>query len=83
MQQKMQKDSVTASYKKVGEKVCKCNAGFEPGVVFDPFMGSGTVARVALDNNRRWLGIEINEEYVKIIRKRLENVNESLDIYNE
>ncbi len=82
MQQKMEKESITASYEKVGEKVCKCNAGFEPGVVFDPFMGSGTVARVALDNNRRWLGIEINEEYVKIIRKRLSNVSESLDSWS-
>jgi site-specific DNA-methyltransferase (cytosine-N4-specific) len=81
MHQKMEKDSVTASYEKVGEKKCKCNAGFQPGVVFDPFMGSGTVARVALDNNRRWLGIEVNEEYVKIIKKRLMKVNESLDQY--
>ena len=79
MQQKMEKESITASYEKVGEKVCDCNAGFEPGVVFDPFMGSGTVARVALDNNRRWIGIELNPEYVKIIRNRLSNVSESLD----
>ena len=71
MQQPMQKASVTASYEKVGEKTCKCDAGFEPGVVFDPFMGSGTVALVALKLNRRWLGIELNPEYVEIIRKRL------------
>jgi len=83
MHQKMEKYSVTASYEKVGEKHCDCNAGFEPGIVFDPFMGSGTVARVALDNNRRWLGIEINPEYVKIIRNRLEaKLNESLDIFS-
>ena len=83
MQQKMEKESITASYEKVGEKHCDCDAGFEPGVVFDPFMGSGTVARVALDNNRRWIGIELNADYVKIIKNRLANENESLDIYNE
>ena len=82
MQQKMEKDSVTASYKIVGEKVCDCHADFEPGVVFDPFMGSGTVALVALQNNRRWLGIEINPDYVEIIRDRLECMkNTSMDKY--
>ena len=80
MKQKMQKDAVTASYRKVGEKTCQCGAGFEPGVVFDPFMGAGTVALVALKLNRRWLGIELNPEYVEIIRNRLKpQSNESLD----
>ena len=80
MQQKMEKAGVTASYQKVGEKTCDCNAGFEPGVVFDPFMGAGTVALVALKLNRRWLGIELNPEYVEIIKNRLEpKKNVSLD----
>ena len=61
---------------------CQCGAGFEPGVVFDPFMGAGTVALVALKLNRRWLGIELNPEYVEIIRNRLKpQSNESLDEY--
>jgi DNA modification methylase len=50
---------------------CACPQG---GTVFDPFMGSGTVAAVALKNNRKWLGIEINPEYVKIIKKRLDSL---------
>lgn len=58
-------------YKDLGLSDCGCNAGFSGGVVFDPFMGSGTVALAALNLNRKWLGIEINPEYVKIIRKRL------------
>ena len=80
MKQKMKKDAVTASYRKVGETTCHCGVGFEPGVVFDPFMGAGTVALVALKLNRRWLGIELNPEYVEIIRNRLKpQSNESLD----
>jgi site-specific DNA-methyltransferase (cytosine-N4-specific) len=51
---------------------CACPPG---GVVFDPFMGSGTVAAVALKNNRKWLGIELNPEYVKIIKKRLDGLS--------
>lgn len=82
MQQKMEKASVTASYKQVGTVSCNCNAGFQPGVVFDPFMGAGTVALVALKNHRRWLGIELNPEYVEIIKKRLKpKESHSLDSF--
>ena len=39
-------------------------AGSRPGdVVFDPFMGSGTVAQVADELGRAWIGCEINPEY--------------------
>lgn len=37
----------------------------EGDLVLDPFMGSGTTAKVAMLNNRRYLGFEINEEYWK------------------
>jgi hypothetical protein len=43
-----------------------------PCIVLDPFMGSGTVAVVARDLNRSSIGCELNPEYVKIIRKRLD-----------
>jgi site-specific DNA-methyltransferase (cytosine-N4-specific) len=38
--------------------------------VFDPFMGSGTVAQVAQDLGRSWLGCELSPEYARMIRKR-------------
>lgn len=43
----------------------------EQGLVFDPFMGSGTTAFAAKKNNRNYIGFEINEEYYSIIQKRL------------
>lgn len=47
-------------------------AGSRPGdVVFDPFMGSGTVAQVAEHLGRRWLGCELNPEYIALQKKRL------------
>jgi DNA modification methylase len=41
-------------------------------VVLDPFSGSGTTAKMAKHNGRRFIGIEINPEYVEIANKRLE-----------
>ena len=41
------------------------------GIVLDPFMGSGTTALVALKMGRRFIGIELNPEYVKIAEQRI------------
>ena len=41
------------------------------GVVLDPFFGSGTTAEVAMEQDKNWVGIELNEEFEKISRKRL------------
>lgn len=44
------------------------------GVVLDPFMGAGTTALVAIQNQRNYIGFELNPEYVKIAERRLQNV---------
>ena len=46
----------------------------EGDIIFDPFMGSGTTAKVAQMLNRRWIGTELSEDYCKIIKDRLENM---------
>lgn len=50
----------------------------ENGIVLDPFMGSGTVAEVALKLNRRFVGIELNPEYIKIAKKRIKEIQSQL-----
>lgn len=45
----------------------------EGDLVYDPFMGSGTTAKMAILNKRNWIGSEISEEYCKIIDKRVKN----------
>src|SRR5438132_398231 len=46
-------------------------AGSRPGdVVLDPFMGSGTVAKVAQNLGRCWVGCELNPDYVAMQRTR-------------
>ena len=43
----------------------------EGGIVFDPFMGSGTVAATALRLGRDYRGCELNPEYLKFINARV------------
>lgn len=42
------------------------------GVVLDPFMGSGTTARVARTWGRNFVGFELNPEYIDIIKKKIQ-----------
>ncbi len=44
---------------------------FTGDIVLDPFMGSGTTAIAALESGRKYVGYEIDEEYVKLAEKRL------------
>jgi DNA modification methylase len=50
---------------------CDCGVATRPGLVLDPFMGSGTVAVVAERYKRDWLGIELNPAYVQLTQERL------------
>lgn len=43
----------------------------ENGIVLDPFLGSGTTSVVAKKLNRKYIGIEVNEEYCIWAEKRL------------
>lgn len=43
----------------------------EGDIVLDPFSGSGTTAKMAKHNGRRFIGIEVNPEYVEISQQRL------------
>lgn len=43
----------------------------ENGIVLDPFMGSGTTGIVARKFNRKYIGFELNPEYIEIANKRL------------
>lgn len=49
--------------------------GTEPGdLILDPFLGLGTTGLVSLEMHRRFIGVELNPEYVGIAERRLRNV---------
>ena len=46
------------------------------GVVLDPFMGSGTTGLVAKVLKRKYIGIDINEKYMKMAEDRIKSLEE-------
>jgi site-specific DNA-methyltransferase (adenine-specific) len=50
---------------------CQCQAPGRPGIVLDPFMGSGTTAVVAERLGRDWVGIELNPVYRELAVERI------------
>jgi len=45
---------------------------FKGDIILDPFMGSGTTAVSALKADRKFVGYEINKEYIDLAKKRIE-----------
>jgi len=58
----------------IGWTDCGCNAGFDAGIVLDPFAGAGTTLVVAKRLGRHYIGIEIKKEYCEMAERRLESV---------
>ena len=50
------------------------------GVVYDPFMGSGTTAKMAVRLKRHYIGSEISAEYAELARKRVWNEERQLSL---
>ena len=44
---------------------------FKDDVILDPFMGSGTAALAALKSGRKYVGYDINKEYIDLAEKRI------------
>lgn len=54
------------------EPDCECgNSDYKPGVVMDPFSGSGTTGVVSITHGRDYIGIELNPQYIKMSEQRM------------
>ncbi len=66
----------------LAERVLKLFS-YRGDVVLDPFNGAGTTTVVAKKNGRRYLGIDISEEYCATAQKRMDNVcQEQLSLFD-
>lgn len=52
----------------------------EGDTILDPMAGSGTTLKMAKKNNRKYIGIEISEEYCKIAEERIKNTQPPLSL---
>lgn len=53
---------------------------FEDDVILDPFMGSGTSALAALYLKRKFVGYEINKDYISLANRRIND--ETLNLFS-
>ena len=53
------------------------------GIVFDPFMGSGTTGVAAIQMGRKFIGIERESKYFEIACKRIEQASKQIDMFIE
>lgn len=58
---------------KLMEYLCTLTKTPTGGIVLDPFMGSGTTGVACNNTDREFIGIEREEEYIKIAKARIEN----------
>ena len=58
-------------------EMCIKLLSYEGDIILDPFSGSGTTAKVALTNNRHYIGFELSEQYCEIAKKRIEEAKKA------
>lgn len=51
-------------------------------VVLDPFMGSGTTAKMCLKTNRKYIGFEISKEYCDIAQRRVQDISYQINLFD-
>lgn len=62
---------------------CILSSTHEGDFILDPFAGSSTTGVTAISNNRRFCGIEMEDEFINLSIKRLSNSKTPLDKYAE
>lgn len=50
----------------------------EGDLVYDPMIGSGTVAKMCIQENREYIGSEVNGDYCQLAEKRMSNYQKSI-----
>jgi modification methylase len=53
---------------------------FKDDIILDPFMGSGTTAIAALKSQRKYVGYEINQDYLTLCERRIKTHDDQLEL---
>jgi site-specific DNA-methyltransferase (adenine-specific) len=75
------RDTHFAVYPEKLVETCILASSREGDVIFDPFTGSGTTGVVAYRLARRFVGVELVEEYQKMAQTRLDEARTQLDLF--
>ena len=59
------------------------NSSQEGEIVLDPFMGVGSTGMASVELNRKFIGIELDENYFEIAKQRIEDTYNKLNEINE
>ncbi len=51
-----------------------------PSTVLDPFNGAGTTGVVAIQHGRRYIGIDLNTDYLEMARKRIQETRDGITL---
>ncbi len=54
---------------------------FKNDIILDPFMGSGTTAVASLKSERKYIGFDTDNEYIKLAEKRIYSVKSQLKLF--
>ncbi len=65
---------------KLIERIVKASSN-EGMVVLDPFVGAGSTALVCTDLKRNYIGIDIDEEYIKVSKERVEELKNTPKLF--
>lgn len=76
------KDAHFATYPEELVLPCILAGTDENDIVLDPFNGSGTTGVVALKQKRKYIGVDLNEEYVELASNRLQATALEMSKYN-
>lgn len=59
---------------------CNCNAGYRPGIIYDPFAGTGTTIACTMRAKRYGIGSEMSKEFCNIFERNISEIRDQVSL---